>query len=188
MRKDFNITSSTYIITLQPTSNNSVVHDSTTNKHYNYDKYTNNHIADDSSDNNDDDYPMDTKSSTTHRSTIINGKHADPQKTTNQPQEQQPQQQQQENSNRPVNPTSNSHFFNNNNNIKSDFMNLSSTKRYSSKTQFSEFGSQSLPASGRLSPTLKSTILYFNGLSWLNILMLVYMKSFLDVWKPSLIH
>ncbi|CAH8834768.1 unnamed protein product [Trichobilharzia szidati] len=135
------------------TSNNSVVFDSTTNKHYNHDKYTDNHIADDSSDNNDDDYHMDTKSSTTHRNTTINGKHANPQQTTNHSQQQEQQQQQQENSNRTVNPTSNSQF---NNHIKSDFMNLSSTKRYSSKTQFSEFGSQSLPASGRLSPTLKS--------------------------------
>ncbi|CAH8478764.1 unnamed protein product [Heterobilharzia americana] len=114
--------------------------DSKTGKHYigNNSDY---HVSNGHVDNDDsEELNLNSKISVTHRSVVINGKdnlhHIPP-----------TYQQQEEYLNNPTNSSCN--------NFKSECINLPSTKRYPPKSQCSEFGSQSLPSSGRLSPTLK---------------------------------
>ncbi|CAH8431873.1 unnamed protein product [Schistosoma mattheei] len=101
---------------------------------------------------NDDDYDdemdhnLDAKSSKIHRTTVVavSAKH-NPQHL----QLCESQRKLQDNSNKTI------HNSVSLNNIKSEYINLSSTKRFNAKSQLSELCSQSLPASGRISPTSK---------------------------------
>ncbi|CAH8496117.1 unnamed protein product [Schistosoma rodhaini] len=110
----------------------------------------NNSDIDNNEHNNDDDYDdevdhnLDAKSKTIHRTAVVvvSGKH-NPQHL----QLCESQRKLQDNSNRTI------HNSISPSNIKSEYINLSSVKRFNAKSQLSELSSQSLPASGRLSPT-----------------------------------
>ncbi|CAI2722579.1 unnamed protein product [Schistosoma spindalis] len=105
----------------------------------------NEHVNDDDNDN-EVDHNLDAKSSTIHHTAVVAVS------AKNNPQHLQlceSQRKLQDNSNKTI---YNSISLNN---IKSEYINLSSTKRFNAKSQLSELCSQSLPASGRMSPTSK---------------------------------
>ncbi|VDP53825.1 unnamed protein product [Schistosoma curassoni] len=137
-------------------TDNNTAYNPLSSKIYANNKFNNDNNSNSDIDNiehvNDDDYDdevdhnLNAKSSKIHRTTVVavSAKH-NPQHL----QLCESQRKLQDNSNKTI------HNSVSLNNIKSEYINLSSTKRFNAKSQLSELCSQSLPASGRISPTSK---------------------------------